>query len=449
MRGSYFFALVLSLGIFIGQSTVAFAVPAFSRQTGQECSACHVGSFGPQLTSFGRNFKLNGYTLGGVGDRLKKFSAMVQLDWENTKEPLRPGIDLDPGSTLKDNDNASVEQASLFYAGALTSNVGVMAQATYSGPDRTTSWDNTDVRYANNMQLYNKNLVYGVTLNNNPSVQDIWNTTPAWQFPFVSSAIVPTPDAGPFVSSLAQTVGGGGAYAMWNDLLYVELSGYHTLGDDLQEKLGMQDVNTTDHLQGVAPYWRVVLQQNMGQQYFEVGTFGMDANRIPGDVEGSGTDNILDYALDATYQFNSANAKHNVSLYASAIHERQNLTATYALDNSSNTRDTLDFYKVSGSYYYENTYGITVSPFITTGSSDAIQYAPSPNGSPNSSGVIFQADYTPFGTDKSFAYPNMNVRFFAQYTAYDKFNGSSTNYDGTGRAASDNNTLLLGTWLAF
>src|SRR5437016_5177306 len=39
-------------------------VPAFSRQTGLACSACHYQF--PQLTPFGRLFKLNGYTLTGI-----------------------------------------------------------------------------------------------------------------------------------------------------------------------------------------------------------------------------------------------------------------------------------------------------------------------------------------------------------------------------------------------
>jgi hypothetical protein len=43
--------------------TSAKAVPAFGQQTGQKCAACHVGGFGPQLTPFGRAFKLGGYTL--------------------------------------------------------------------------------------------------------------------------------------------------------------------------------------------------------------------------------------------------------------------------------------------------------------------------------------------------------------------------------------------------
>ena len=39
-------------------------VPSYSRQTGLACSACHYQF--PQLTPFGRLFKLNGYTLTGL-----------------------------------------------------------------------------------------------------------------------------------------------------------------------------------------------------------------------------------------------------------------------------------------------------------------------------------------------------------------------------------------------
>ena len=45
--------------------------------------------------------------------------------------------------------------------------------------------------------------------------------------------------------------------------------------------------------------------------------------------------------------------------------------------------------------------------------------------------------------------PIQNVRLMLQYTAYNKFNGASTNYDGNGRNASDNNTLFFNVWVAF
>src|SRR5207244_992120 len=45
--------------------------------------------------------------------------------------------------------------------------------------------------------------------------------------------------------------------------------------------------------------------------------------------------------------------------------------------------------------------------------------------------------------------PWQNLRLQFQYVAYDQFNGSSSNYDGFGRRASDNNTLYILTWLLY
>ena len=42
-----------------------------------------------------------------------------------------------------------------------------------------------------------------------------------------------------------------------------------------------------------------------------------------------------------------------------------------------------------------------------------------------------------------------HVRLGIQYTGYTRFDGGSSNYDGTGRSAGDNNTLFLFYWLAF
>jgi len=58
----------------------AYAIPAFARQTGMECAACHVGSFGPQLTSLGRTFKLNAYMMD-----------LGQPASSDSSKPLSPG----------------------------------------------------------------------------------------------------------------------------------------------------------------------------------------------------------------------------------------------------------------------------------------------------------------------------------------------------------------------
>ena len=45
--------------------------------------------------------------------------------------------------------------------------------------------------------------------------------------------------------------------------------------------------------------------------------------------------------------------------------------------------------------------------------------------------------------------PWLNTKLTAQFTQYSKFNGASSNYDGLGRNASDNNSIYLIAWLAF
>ena len=45
--------------------------------------------------------------------------------------------------------------------------------------------------------------------------------------------------------------------------------------------------------------------------------------------------------------------------------------------------------------------------------------------------------------------PMQYLRIGAQYTGYLRFNGASSNYDGFGRNASDNNSLFLYAWLAY
>jgi len=65
--------------------------------------------------------------------------------------------------------------------------------------------------------------LWGVTANNNPTVQDVWNTIPAWRFPFISSALAPTPTASTFIDQVyAQQVVGVSAYTFLDDMLYLE-----------------------------------------------------------------------------------------------------------------------------------------------------------------------------------------------------------------------------------
>jgi hypothetical protein len=55
-------ALAMAFGFAALGAESALAVPSFAIQTDHPCQSCHVGGFGPQLTPYGRGFKLYGYT---------------------------------------------------------------------------------------------------------------------------------------------------------------------------------------------------------------------------------------------------------------------------------------------------------------------------------------------------------------------------------------------------
>jgi hypothetical protein len=62
-----------ALSLFAGALAApqAKAIPAFAAQTGEPCAACHIGF--PQLTAYGRLFKLQGYVAGGSTPTLKTY----------------------------------------------------------------------------------------------------------------------------------------------------------------------------------------------------------------------------------------------------------------------------------------------------------------------------------------------------------------------------------------
>ena len=82
----------LSTAFTLAAMKPAEAVPAFAGQTGYPCQQCHIGALGPQLTPFGREFKVKGYTLrGGEGIASKiPLALWVQSSYENYAKNLPP-----------------------------------------------------------------------------------------------------------------------------------------------------------------------------------------------------------------------------------------------------------------------------------------------------------------------------------------------------------------------
>lgn len=420
----------------------AHAVPAFAVQTGQPCEACHVGGFGPQLTPFGRNFKMNGYTSRAGGFTIP-VSAMLVASYNHTAKDQAGGAA--PG--YGPNDNFGLDQLSFFLAGG-AGHFGAFVQTTYDGVAKAWSWDNLDLRAVTKATVAGVNAVFGLSFNNSPTVQDAFNTLPAWGYPYTFSALAPTPGASPMIGNLAQTTLGITGYAWIDNRFYVELGGYQSPSSSFLIHAGA-DPTSPGSIRGTAPYARLAWQKTWPNQNLEIGAFFFDASIYPGLDRSTGTtDRYTDVGVDASYQLY---ASHNdvVTVNGRYTHEHQNLRATYALEGADHARQDLEDLRFDASYYWRNKIGFTASVFDTWGSSDETLYGGVPRPRPNSSGVTLQLDATPWGSGHSPLGPRANIRVGMQYTNYFSFNGAGTNYDGMGGNASDNNTFRIFTWIAY
>ena len=435
-------ALVLALPM-----SKASAVPAYAEQTGTHCDACHVGGFGPQLTPFGRQFKLDGYTLRTKAN--VPVSAMGVLSFDHTRkdQPL-------PLDGIRPNDNVPFDQGSVFLAGGIGHHFGGFAQITYDGIGKQWAWDNLDLRAVTRGKLFGADTVFGLTLNNSPTVQDVWNTTPAWGFPYTGSDALPGPGAAPLIDdALAQNTIGLGAYAWIGQKYYVEAGAYTSPAAGTLNWLGA-DPTDPGSISGLAPYGRVAWQGLVGGGSLELGAFALKAHIVPGRNMSSGlVDRYSDVGLDASWLKQTA-AKDEISLQARYIHEAKNLQASCALGlvgpgGSPGCADVgLNEWRGDFGYHWRNKFGATVGLFSITGGRNANLYG-GPSAKPDSNGVTLQFDYSPWGDGKGPLGSRVNLQVGAQFTAYGKFNGARPNYDGAGADASDNDSLRLYSWLSF
>lgn len=421
------------------------AVPSYARQTGQACAACHVGGFGPQLTAFGREFKLRGYTLSADDIKRLPISAMLVGSQTHTRQDQSG----DAGPHDGPNDNASLQQLSLFVAGKLAPHLGVFAQATYSDIDRHVAIDNVELRYARDFQRGGHSGVWGVAVNNNPGLSDLHHSQAAWRFPFIASELAPAPSAAVLADGgLGQQVIGADAYVSLDERWYLSLGLYHTLSAALLADLNADFGGRTT---SPAMYWRVSRQFAAGGGSLAIGASGLAA-RIAPDGGSSLSNRYDDVGGDVEYErpFGSGDLFTMTGTYT---HERQRLNASFDAGESDRIGHSLDSATLNASLTFHDHFGLTLGVFDLRGTGDTLLFAPDPdagsaNGKPDSRGEILQADWTPFGTPDSWRQPWLNARIGVQYTHYDRFNGGTTNYDGFGRAAGDNDTLFVFVWTA-
>jgi len=426
-------------------SPAAKALPSYARQTGLACNGCHYTP--PELNPAGRAFKLLAYV-----DRTK--SSNIEVPGADKR---RPGMEMlqtlplgawfetsftSTKATQTGTQNGNFEfpqDISLFLAGGWAAHVGSFLQVTYNAQDDHFSMDNTDIRYANSVKLGGKDFVYGLTLNNNPTVEDLWNTTPVWGYPFIAPDSAPTPAAATIITSLGQDVAGLGAYTMYDSHFYFAGTIYRT--DHIGSPQPTDGTSGSYNIRGTAPYWRAAWQ-NVGRlNMFEIGAYGIHVNSTPGAVSGL-KDTYTDYGPDV--QYDRVFHRDVLSLRGTYLRENSTLNATLAAGGASQAAHHLDTGNASVEYHFGQRISAQFGGFWIAGTMDPLLFAPaaesgSANGSPRSSGYI-----TTFSV-----WPKQNIDLAVSYTAYNHFNGGTTNYDGSGRNAGDNNTLYVLTRFVF
>jgi len=404
-------------------------------------------AFGPQLTEYGRQFKLNGYTFRKQDGGLNIPLAVAAIAGYNNVSKAAP-----TPSPFSDKENLALQNVSVNFAGRITEHLGAFVKASYDNIFDSKSWDTLDVRYARTVDIGGHSTVLGIDVNNNPTAQDLWSSTPVWGFPYVVSELSPFPHNVPILrQQLSTLVLGPSVYSMIDNRWYVELGFYKGVSNKWLGNLGIPGGDP--NIVGAAPYARLAWHQQKGPHYLQVGLIGFSVKQQPFQPTTTETNRSSDFGLDASYQFN-VGTPQAFDAHASWIHEKRYLDASYAIGASDSTSNSLDTFEMDVSYIMSQTWATTAAVFNTNGSTNHLMFAPGPvngsaSGTPTTGGYTLRLEWVPFGKVGSFASPWVNLRAGVQYTGYWRFNGGSSNYDGFGRSASDNNTLFLYTWLAF
>src|SRR5882762_10275873 len=105
-----------------------------------------------------------------LGDRQPlPLAGMLQVSRTTTSDVDHSAPDV----FLKDG-SAVIQQASVFASGKITDNLGIFSQWTYDGVAHESSIDNVDIRYAQQIGDKDHGVLLGLTMNNNPGLQDVF-----------------------------------------------------------------------------------------------------------------------------------------------------------------------------------------------------------------------------------------------------------------------------------
>ena len=138
--------IILSLACVLATVAVtpeASALPAFSRQTGMACFACHQQHF-PVLNNFGRSFKAAGYTMMGAQPRIEderlsipdtmNAAILIKIRYQKDNTAGAGGKATGSPNNTGDGQLQFGDEFSLFLGGRVAENVGFLLEGNTVAP---------------------------------------------------------------------------------------------------------------------------------------------------------------------------------------------------------------------------------------------------------------------------------------------------------------------------
>lgn len=422
--------------LLLAASTSVQATAAFARQTGSACADCHAAAYGPALTPYGMRFKINGFT---------------ETDGEGTKLPLAGQLIAQYSDPKRGDSSTNLTEADLYLAGRLTEHVGgfVKIEADHkSDGGYATRLSNVDLRYvAHDLELDGRDLVVGVSVNNNPGFDDPVGALPAPAYlgpPGVTGTLLNPSSPG----SLAHRVIGGGIYGFYDAQWYAEIGSYRSLAVSQQDDLGYSRSGDPGRLSGTG-YFRLAWMKDLKRQFFSAGVVALATQRrLP---RSASADDITDIGYDLTWQY-LGNREHIVQLNYANIMERRRYGSTLAVPGlAAPTHATVDDQVMTATYTFRQSYGISATHLMSTGSRDPVRYGPP--GDPATTSNLFSLYWTPWGKDDAWT-TAANLKLAVSWFRFTRFNGRRSNIFGAppgvpGTDASDLDAFFVSASVMF
>ena len=118
-------------------ATNAYAIPAFARQMGISCNACHSQNGYPALNRFGRSFKASGYTMVGAQ---KSISDDQNGQFLSITDTLNLSLNVKLGYVKNSDPTTSSEiqfpqGLGFMIAGRVANNIGIFTEIGYESED--------------------------------------------------------------------------------------------------------------------------------------------------------------------------------------------------------------------------------------------------------------------------------------------------------------------------